>query len=136
MHQEDSAKTINRNDCQNIKLTERVLKQYQNIRTERFRLCIHNETNIYVQLRLSLLQTFFEQRGYLDLQYIDSIIRQTIQNFKNKHKQIKQEYLAILSNLCKQEIAHAERVEPEDDIEPIDIGEDDINAWLNSEFKE
>lgn len=136
MHPEDSAKTINRNDCQNIKLTERVLKQYQNIRTERFRLCIHNETNIYVQLRLSLLQTFFEQRGYLDLQYIDSIIRQTIQNFKNKHKQIKQEYLAILSNLCKQEIAHAERVEPEDDIEPIDIGEDDINAWLNSEFKE
>ena len=136
MHPEDSAKTINRNDCQNIKLTEKILKQYQNIRTERFRLCIHNETDIYVQLRLSLLQTFFEQRGYLDLQYIDSIIRQTIQNFKNKHKQIKQEYLAILSNLCKQEIAHAERVEPEDDIEPIDIGEDDINAWLNSEFKE
>ena len=94
--------------------------------------------DMVVVLRLSLMRTLWELRGYLDLPYIDSVIRTTITNFKNKHKQthIKQEYWGILAEMCWQEIDHARRYEPESETDPVDIDvdDDDIDAWINSEW--
>lgn len=95
----------------------------------------HKSNNIIVHLRLSLMCTFWERKGYLDLPYIDSVIRQTLENFKNKHKtQIKKEYWGVLARECWAEIDHAARVEADQEREPVDIGEDDIDAWINSEI--
>lgn len=100
----------------------------------------HNQSDMQdmvVVLRLSLMRTFWELKGYLDLPYIDSVIRQVIQNFKNKHKtEIEQRHWAILADMCWQEIDHASRIEPEEETDPvdIDIDDDDIDAWINSEI--
>lgn len=100
----------------------------------------HNRNDMqdmYVVLRLSLMQTFFERKGYLDLPFIDSVIKQVISAFKAKHQiQIKKEHWAILADMCWQEIDHQARIEPEEETDPvdIDIGDDDIDAWINSEL--
>jgi hypothetical protein len=100
----------------------------------------HNRNDMqdmYVVLRLSLMQTFFERKGYLDLPFIDSVIRTVIRDFKNKHQtQIKQEHWAILADMCWQEIDRQARVEPEEETDPVDIDieDDDIDAWINSEI--
>lgn len=101
----------------------------------------HNRTDMQdmiVVLRLSLMRTLWEKQGYLDLPYIDSVIRTTINNFKNKHNQtqIKQEHWGILAEMCWQEIDHARRYEPETETDPVDIDvtDDDIDAWINSEW--
>jgi len=91
--------------------------------------------DMIVVLRLSLMRTLWKKRGYLDLPYIDSVIRDTIKNFQNKHQtQIKQEYWGVLARECWAEIDHAARVEAEQEREPVDIGDDDIDAWINSEI--
>jgi hypothetical protein len=93
--------------------------------------------DMYVVLRLSLMQTFFERKGYLDLSFIDSVIRTVIRDFKNKHQtQIKQEHWAILADMCWQEIDRQSRIEPEEETDPVDIDieDDDIDAWINSEI--
>lgn len=93
--------------------------------------------NVVVALRLSLMRTLWELRGYLDLPYIDSIIRMTIANFKNKHQtQIKKEHWGILAEMCWTEIDHARRNEPEQETDHVDadIDDDDIDAWINSEL--
>ena len=92
--------------------------------------------DMYVVLRLSLMQTFFERKGYLDLPFIDSVIRTVIRDFKRKHEiQIKQEHWAILADMCWQEIDRQARIEQEE-TEPVDIDIDDadIGAWINSEL--
>lgn len=98
----------------------------------------HNDMqDMVVVLRLSLMRTLWELRGYLDLPYIDSVIRQVIKNFKNKHKRaIEQRYWGILAEMCWQEIDHAQRIEPEEETDPVDIDvdDDDIDAWINSEL--
>ena len=100
----------------------------------------HNRNDMqdmYVVLRLSLMQTFFERKGYLDLPFIDSVIKQVIQNFKNKHQiDIKKEHWEILANMCWDEIEHMARIEPEEETDPVDIDicDDDIDAWINSEL--
>ena len=93
--------------------------------------------DMIVVLRLSLMRTLWEKRGYLDLPYIDSVIRDTIRNFQNKHQtQIKQEYWAILADMCWQNIDKHARVELEDtDPVDIDVDDDDIDAWINSDFE-
>ena len=93
--------------------------------------------DMYVVLRLSLMQTFFERKGYLDLPFIDSVIRTVITDFKNKHKtNIKKEHWAILADMCWQEIDRQARIEPEEETDPVDIDieDDDIDAWINSEL--
>lgn len=97
---------------------------------------VQNEMrDMVVVLRLSLMRTLWEKRGYLDLPYIDSVIRMTISNFKNKHQtHIKQEYWGVLARECWAEIDHAARVESDQEREPVDIGDDDIDAWINSEI--
>ena len=100
----------------------------------------HNRNDMqdmYVVLRLSLMQTFFERKGYLDLPFIDSVIRTVIEAFKNKHQiEITQEHWAILADMCWQEIDRQAHVEPEEETDPVDIDieDDDINAWINSEL--
>lgn len=100
----------------------------------------HNRNDMqdmYVVLRLSLMQTFFERKGYLDLPFIDSVIRTVITDFKNKHKtNIKKEHWAILADMCWQEIDRQARIEPEEETDPVDIDvdDDDIDAWINSEL--
>ena len=100
----------------------------------------HNRNDMqdmYVVLRLSLMQTFFERKGYLDLPFIDSVIRTVIEAFKNKHKiPITQEHWAILADMCWQEIDRQARIEPEEETDPVDIDieDDDIDAWINSEL--
>lgn len=92
--------------------------------------------DMIVVLRLSLMRTLWEARGYLDLPYIDSVIRTTIRDFKNKHQtQIKKEYWGVLARECWIEIDHAARVEADQEREPVDIGDDDIDAWINSEME-
>ena len=102
----------------------------------------HNRNDMrdmIVVLRLSLMRTLWEKRGYLDLPYIDSVIRTTINNFKNKHNQthIKQEYWGILAQMCWETIDHARRYEPETETDPVDadvMDDDSIDAWINSEW--
>ena len=93
--------------------------------------------NIHIALRLSLMKTLFERKGFLDLHFIDSVIRDVIRDFKNKHQtQIKQEHWNILAEMCWQEIDRQARIEPEEETDPvdIDIDDDDIDAWINSEI--
>lgn len=100
----------------------------------------HNRSDMQdmiVVLRLSLMRTLWELKGYLDLPYIDSVIRQVLQDFKNKHqKDIEQKYWGILADMCWQEINHRSRIEPEEETDPVDIDvdDDDIDAWINSEL--
>ncbi len=100
----------------------------------------HNRNDIrdmVVVLRLSLMQTIWEKMGFLDLPYIDSVIRQTIKDFRNKHKtNIKPEHWGILAEMCWNSVNHARRIEPEQESDPadIDIDDDDISAWINSEL--
>lgn len=100
----------------------------------------HNQSDmqdLIVVLRLSLMRTLWERRGFLDLPYIDSVIKQVIKDFKNKHQTtIKQEHWGILANMCWDEINHAQRYEPEEEQDPVDIDieDDDIDAWINSEL--
>lgn len=98
----------------------------------------HADTkNVVVELRRALIRTLWERRGYLDMPYIDGVIRDVIRDFKNKHKtSIKKEYWGILVRLCEQAIAHAARIESDQEQEPVDIGNDDIDAWINSDFEE
>lgn len=129
---DDTGASVKRNDLTDVFLQKyrRILVQYE--RQERLDL-----PDIIVMLRLSLIKTLFEKQGFLDLAYIDNIIRQTIQNFKNKHQtQIKKEHWGILIDMCNQEIAHMSRIEPEEGTDPVDIDicDDDIDAWINSEL--
>ncbi len=94
-------------------------------------------TNVHIALRLSLMKTLFERKGFLDLPFIDNVIKQVIQNFKTKHQTaIKQEHWAILTDMCRQEIDNMARIEPEEETDPVDIDIDDadIDAWINSEL--
>ncbi len=94
--------------------------------------------DMVVRLRLALMITLCEKKGYLDREYIDQIIRQVIQNFKNKHniKTLGAQYGEHLTRLAKYAVALAARAEPEQEPEPCDIDDDDIDAWLNSDLEE
>ena len=90
-HPEDNQRTINKSDLVDI-----ILSRYRRVFLDNPETQQHaDELNIIVCLRLSLVKMFWELKGYLDLPYIDTVIRQTIQNFKNKHNQktIKKESL-------------------------------------------
>lgn len=129
---DDNGLTVVRADLADSVLCSRVRIGNRNIEIQ-----IRKPDDFVVHLRLSLIRTFWELKGYLDLPYIDSVIRQTIQNFKNKHhREIEQKYWAILADMCKQEIDHAARIEPDEETDPVDIDVDDesIDAWINSEL--
>jgi hypothetical protein len=132
IHPDDTGASIRHNDLMDVFLQKytRILQRYE--RQEKKDL-----PDIIVSLRLSLMKTLFEKQGFLDLTYIDSIIRQVIENFKNKHQtQIKKEHWGILSDMCNQEIARMSRIEPDEITDPVDIDvdDDDISAWINSEI--
>ena len=121
---------------QNADVLDEIIARY----VRRRALCEQHRQNemrdMVVVLRLSLMRTLWEKRGYLDLPYIDSVIRQTLQSFKNKHQtQIKHEYTGVLADMCWGAIEHAKRVEAEQEQEPVDIADSDIDAWINSEME-
>lgn len=132
IHPDDTGASIRHNDLMDVFLQKytRILQRYE--RQEKKDL-----PDIIVSLRLSLMKTLFEKQGFLDLTYIDSIIRQVIKNFKNKHQtQIKKEHWGILSDMCNQEIARMSRIEPDEITDPVDIDvtDEDIDAWIKSEL--
>ena len=127
---------INADKAQNDALDE-ILARYLRKKAYREQHVHADMQDMVVVLRLSLMRTLWELKGYLDLPYIDSVIRQVLQNFKNKHKKdIEQKYWGILAEMCWQEIEHAQRYEPDEETEPVDIDvdDDDIDAWINSEL--
>ena len=67
------------------------------------------------------MKTFFEKKGYLDLNYISSIIKQVINNFTIKNALIKQ---------CEAEVDMMAKVESDNDRTELDITEDDIDNWF------
>lgn len=92
----------------------------------------HNEKDILISLKLSLFKTFFEKKGYLDLGYITSIIKQVINNFKikNKLKELKPEWTNALIKQCEAEVDMMARIEMDNDRAELDISEDDIDNWF------
>lgn len=127
---------INADKAQNDALDE-ILARYLRKKAYREQHSQSDMQDMVVVLRLSLMRTLWELKGYLDLPYIDSVIRQVLRNFKNKHqKDIEQKYWGILAEMCWQEIEHAQRYEPDEETEPVDIDvdDDDIDAWINSEL--
>lgn len=90
-----------------------------------------NIQDIIVRLKLSLMKTFFEKKGYLDLGYITSVIKQVINNFKikNKLKELKPEWINALIKQCEAEVDMMARIETEERVE-LDITEDDIDNWF------
>lgn len=130
LHANDLLVTHNQMD-----VLDEILARYVRKRALREHHAQNEMRDMIVVLRLSLMRTLWEKRGYLDLPYIDSVIRMAIRNFKNKHQtQIKQEYWGVLARECWSEIDHAARVESDQEREPVDIGDDDIDAWINSEI--
>ena len=94
---------------------------------------VHNEVqDENVNLRLSMMRTFWELRGVLDLGYIDTIIQETIKNFKTKYsmKRIEQKYWKVVADMCQKTIEHALRIEAEEEISNLDIEPDNINDWF------
>lgn len=127
---DDSSLTVVRLDLPDSVLCKRIRLFNKDIELQ-----IRRPDDFVVQLRLSLMKTLLEARGILDLPFIDSVIRQVIKNFKTRFQEIKKEQWALIAHLCWDEIERHERIE-KDEIEPIDITEDDIDEWLNSEFQE
>lgn len=130
MQPDDNSLTVARLDLQNIVLCQRIRLGNRNVEIQ-----VRKPDDFVVQLRLSLMKTLLESRGILDLPFIDSVIRQVIKNFQTRFADIKKEQWALITHLCWDEIERHERIE-KDEIEPIDITEDDIDTWLNSEFTE
>lgn len=91
-----------------------------------------NEKDVLINLKLSLFKTFFERKGYLDLGYITSIIKQVINNFKIKNKQseLKPEWTNALIKQCEAEVDMMARIETDSDRAELDISEDDIDNWF------
>lgn len=92
-----------------------------------------NIQEIIIRLKLSLMKTFWERRGYLDLEFISSVIKQVINNFKLKNKQneLKPEWTNALIKQCEAEVDMMARAETEYDRPELDISEDDIDAWFD-----
>lgn len=130
MQPDDNSLTVARLDLQNVVLCQRIRLGNRNVEIQ-----VRKPDDFVVQLRLSLMKTLLESRGILDLPFIDSVIRQVIKNFQTRFADIKKEQWALIAHLCWDEIENHERIE-KDEIEPVDITEDDIDAWLNSEFTE
>lgn len=131
-HPQDTGDSIVR--CEPPEYIQRVLQRYKSEYEHQTR----TDGDMVVRLRLALMITLFEKKGYLDREYIDQIIRQVIQNFKNKHhiKALDKRYGEHLTRLAKYAVALASRAEPEQEPEPCDIDDDDIDAWLNSTLEE
>lgn len=91
-----------------------------------------NIQDIIVRLKLSLMKTFFEKKGYLDLDYISSIIKQVINNFKIKNKQneLRPEWTNALIKQCEAEVDMMARIETDNDRTELDITEDEIDNWF------
>ena len=125
-HQPDSQQTIKKHDLQSIVLIS-YQKQQKKLKTQ----TRDNIQDIIVRLKLSLMKTFFEKKGYLDLNYISSVIKQVINNFKikNKLKELKPEWTNALIKQCEAEVDMMARVETEERTE-LDISEDDIDNWF------
>jgi hypothetical protein len=96
----------------------------------------HNEKDIVINLKLSLFKTFFEKKGYLDLGYITTVIKQVINNFKIKNKQnkLKPEWTNALIKQCEAEVDAMARIEPDNDRTELDLSEDDIDNWFGQEL--
>ena len=131
-HPQDTGNSIVR--CEPPEYIQRVLQRYKSEYEHQTR----TDGDIVVRLRLALMITLCEKKGYLDREYIDQIIRQVIQNFKNKHhiQALGAQYGEHLTRLAKYVVALAARAEPEQEPEPCDIDDDDIDAWLNSNLEE
>lgn len=131
-HPQDTGDNIVR--CEPPEYIQRVLQRYKSEYEHQTR----TDGDIVVRLRLALMITLCEKKGYLDREYIDQIIRQVIQNFKNKHhiQTLGAQYGEHLTRLAKYTVALAARAEPEQEPEPCDIDDDDIDAWLNSTLEE
>lgn len=95
-----------------------------------------NEKDIVINLKLSLFKTFFEKKGYLDLGYITSVIKQVINNFKIKNKQnkLKPEWTNALIKQCEAEVDLMARVEPDNERTELDLSEDDIDNWFGQDL--
>lgn len=113
---------------------QRVLQKYKAEYEHQTR----TDGDMVVRLRLALLITLFERKGYLDREYIDTIIRQVVRNFKNKHNinKLDAKYTEHLLRLSQYAVSVASREEPEQEPEPCTIQDDDIDAWLNSNLGE
>lgn len=131
-HPQDTGDSIVRHEPPEY--IQRVLQRYK----AEYERQTRTDGDMVVRLRLALMITLCEQKGYLDREYIDQIIRQVIQNFKNKHniKALGAQYGEHLTRLVKYAVAVAARAEPEQEPEPCDIDDDDIDAWLNSDLEE
>lgn len=131
-HPQDTGNSIVRHEPPEY--IQRVLQRYKSEYEHQTR----TDGDIVVRLRLALMITLCEQKGYLDREYIDQIIRQVIQSFKNKHhiQALGAQYGEHLTRLAKYAVALAARAEPEQEPEPCDIDYDDIDAWLNSDLEE
>lgn len=130
MQPEDNGLTVARLDLSDSILCQRIRLGNRNVEIQ-----VRKPDDFVVRLRLSLMKTLLESRGFLDLSFIDSVIRQVIKNFQTRFADIKKEQWALITHLCWDEIERHERIE-KDEIEPVDITEDDIDEWLNSEFTE
>lgn len=131
-HPQDTGGTIVRHEPPEY--IRRVLQLYKSEYEHQTR----TDGDIVVRLRLALMITLCEKKGYLDREYIDQVIRQVIHSFKNKHhiQTLGAQYGEHLTRLAKYAVALAARAEPEQEPEPCDIDDDDIDAWLNSDLEE
>lgn len=131
-HPQDTGDSIVRTEPQEY--IQRVLQRYKSEYEHQTR----TDGDIVVRLRLALMITLCEKKGYLDREYIDTVIRQVVRNFKNKHniQALGTQYSEHLTRLAKYAVALAARAEPEQEPEPCDIDDDDIDAWLNSDLEE
>ncbi len=78
------------------------------------------------------MKTFFEKKGYLDLNYITTIIKQVINNFKIKNNQseLKPEWTNALIKQCEAEVDLMAKIETDNERDELIISEDDIEDWF------
>ena len=131
-HPQDTGDSIVR--CEPPEYIQHVLQRYKSEYEHQTR----TDGDMVVRLRLALLITLFERKGYLDREYIDTVIRQVVRNFKNKHNinKLDAKYTEHLLRLSKYAVSVASREEPEQEPEPCTVQDDDIDAWLNSDLGE
>ena len=132
-HPIDTAGSVTKNEpCTQDIVTEWVVRI-----TNYEKRLIDNHPNIIVLLRLSLFKTLLEKRGFmLKLDFIDSVIRQVIRDFKNNQniKIIQDNQIGYLLKKCMLEVEKQSgaEIDPEEYHEHMQVEVDDFDKWLNS----